>query len=207
MALPAASAMEPLHLGQGRSDQPADPVNLDLGARSTATGPGPRFGMNGFAPPPVPQAMQLDPGFMVHRSEMLVDEAESLLQENSDLVNRTENLMKGVERLEKSARESSNDSLQSAALAKKCLEETESVFNKTRIEARKVEAEMKRDAYAEGLGSLTAEVRKEDSQEDSEDLNELRNQVAAMAARVDFLEKRIAELDNRTLGEKRVMSR
>ncbi len=135
--------------------------------------------------------MALDPGFMVHRSEMLVNEAESLLQENSDLVNRTENLTKEVERLEKSARESSNDSLRSAALAKSCLGETESVFNKTRIAARKVEAELKRDAYAKGLKSLTAGARKDDN---SGDPNELRNEIAAMAAR-------IAELDNRTLSQ------
>lgn len=197
MALPIALAMEPLYLGQGRPDHPADPVNLNLGARNSASGLGPRFGMNGFAPPSVPQPMALDPGFMVHRSEMLVNEAESLLQENSDLVNRTKKLTKEVERLEKSARESSNDSLRSAALAKSCLEETESVFNKTRITARKVEVGLKRDAYAKGLNSLTGGARKDDN---SEDLNELRNQVAFIAARIDLLENRIAKLDNNTLS-------
>ncbi len=193
--MPAASFVEPLYLGQGKADHAVDPINLDMGARNSAAGPGPRFGMNGFAPPPVPQPMALDPGVMIHQSEKLLDEAVSLRQENSDLVNQTKNLTEKAERLEKSSRESSNDSRLSASLAKSCLEETESVFNKTRTTTRKIEAKLKRDAYENELLSSKAE-----DQEDgcSGDLKELRNEVAVVTARADLLEKRVSLLDNRT---------
>ncbi len=224
-----AAAIEPVALGQGRMDKT---INLDIGSsHSSAT---PYFGSRGFAPPLVPQPMELDPGAMVSQSGRLRDQSEALrdqsaaiYNETADLLNRTKVIAKDVdssrarvEVLEKDAGMSANDarinanaSLQSALLAKDYLSNTRAVYdesmlvyNKTWDTAREVEALSRRADMAEMRINMSVSEILNSTPSNTEDIESLQQEVSSLTQRLTVLERKISDLENRTgaLGNPRI---
>ncbi|HQF17601.1 MAG: hypothetical protein A4E45_01478 [Methanosaeta sp. PtaB.Bin039] len=106
--LSASTAQEPLYLGGAA---PGKVINLDVGAKMP--GYRPALGSGGFAAPPVPQAMVLDPGRLVHQAEeysaqatMACERALDHQQQSQQLAWSAQNSSIGAQLSAASARES-----------------------------------------------------------------------------------------------------
>lgn len=154
------------------------------------------FGSNGFAPPSVPQPMELDPGAMVTQSGRLRDQSAAIYSDTTAILNRTIAVAEGVERngikvegLKRDADLSASSSLQSALMAKDYLNDTmgvysstRSTYNRTKIAARDVEMSRGRDI---------------DVGMNANDMESLQREISMLAQRLDALERRIYDMENR----------
>lgn len=209
MIISTSAAIEPKALGQGRLNKA---INLDAGSMHSSVSP--RFGMNGFAPPLVPQPMELDPGAMVSQSERLRDQSLSLRDQTNAIYNETavlvdktsafaeqvENDAVRVEGLKEDASLSANSSLRSALLAGVYLNDTQEVYsdaraiyNWTKISERKVDMAARMGTLGAAGGSSTyGSVPMSTG-----DIASLQQQVTVLSQRLDILERRVSELEKR----------
>ncbi len=202
-----SAGIEPKALGQGKTDKA---LNLDVGSMHSSVSP--HFGMNGFAPPLIPQPMELDPGAMVSQSERLRDQSLSLRDQTGAIYNETAVLMDKtsafaeqvgkdavrVEDLKEDASLNANLSLRSALLAEGYLNDTRSLYgdvrtlyNWTKISERKVEMSSR-------MGTIGSPNAYNNMPMGTGDVASLRQQVAVLSQRVDALERKVSELEKKT---------
>lgn len=150
--------------------------------------------------------MELDPGALVSQSGKLRDQSQMLMDESADIyndtaiiLNRTLGVADGVERnsikvegLKRDADLSASSSLQSALLAKDYLNDamgvyssTRAIYNRTKTVARDVEMYRSMDII-------------DDMRAEKYNMESLRQEISVLAQRLDILERRIYDIENRT---------
>jgi hypothetical protein len=181
-SLTAALATEPVSLGHGKREQI---INLDRGARGTAVVV--PFMKSGFVAPAVPQAMELDPGAMVHQSQRIRDESAAIFQEIYRLLNQTIDLAQRAEEAERGARGWANESLQSANLSFEHKQDAQSLYDKAQSSLRRLDLLSRRLVYAE--------IAKEAAQPTDAYTEALQQEIIDLEGRISLLEERIDRLE------------
>jgi hypothetical protein len=185
LSIPTALAAEPVSLGHGKREQI---INLDMGAASSAIVV--PFMSSGFTAPVVPQAMELDPGALVHQSERIRDDSAALFRETYRLLNQTIALAEQAEAAEGRAKGWANESRQSANLSFGHMEDAQSLYDKAQSSLRRMDLLSRWLAYAEMAGRLEAA-----QPQDAYTAEALQQEIIDLDGRISLLEERIRGLE------------
>jgi hypothetical protein len=179
-----ALAAEPVSLGHGKGEKI---INLERGAvGSSVVVP---FMSGGFVAPAVPQAMELDPGALVHQSERIRDDSAAIFRETFNLLNRTIDLAQRTEQAERGARASANESLQSANLSFEYRQDIQSLYDKAQSSLRRLDLLTHRLVYACGWQQQAAQPT------DAYTAEALKQEIFDLEGRISLLEERIDRLE------------
>jgi hypothetical protein len=183
LSIPVALATDPVSLGHGKRGQI---VNLDRGAAGSAVVV--PFMSSGFAAPAAPQAMELDPGALVHQSQRIRDDSAAIFQETYRLMNQTIALVAQAEEAEGKARGWANESRQSANLSFGHMQDAQSLYDKAQSSLRRLNLLSSRLVYAE--------IAKEAAQpKDAYTTEAMQQEIIDLDGRISLLEERIKGLE------------
>jgi len=182
-SIPVAMATEPVSLGHGKREQI---INLDRGAAGSAIVV--PFMSSGFVAPAVPQAMELDPGALVHQSQRIRDDSSALFQETYRLLNRTIALAAQAEEAERGAKGWANESRQSANLSFEHMQDAQSLYDKAQSSLRRLDQLSRRVVYAE-IAEEAAQPK------DAYTAEALQQEIIDLDGRISLLEERIDGLE------------
>jgi hypothetical protein len=185
LSLPVALATEPVSLGHGKREQI---INLDRGAAGSAIVL--PFMSSGFVAPAVPQAMELDPGALVHQSGRFRDDSAALFQETYRLLNQTIALVEQVEEAEGRAKGWANESRQSSNLSFEHVQDAQSLYDKAQSSLRRLDLLTLRLVYAEMAAWQQAAQPK-----DADTSEVLQREITDLEGRISLLEERIKDLE------------
>jgi hypothetical protein len=185
LSLPVALAAEPVSLGHGKREQI---INLERGAAGSAVVV--PFMSSGFVAPAVPQAMELDPGAMVHQSQRIRDDSAAIFRETYRLLNQTIDLALQAEKAERGARSWANESLQSANLSIEYKQDAQSLYDKAQSSLRRLDLLSRRLVYSEMTARQQAAQPNDAYTEEA-----LQQEIIDLEGRISLLEERINSLE------------